>query len=1071
MKSHFPCRQVPLDRQTSSSHSLATSLHCDAGMKISAMYRWRRISRVALTVALALTTLASDALFSQGRPASRRIVMLDGREVIEGEVIVRYRSQTGSLERQRAEIAADSDASEAIGQRGVRRVRSRNLTTRQMLATLSANPDVEFVEPNYVIRAASLPNDTSFASQWGLRNTGQVVEGQTGIPGADINAPAAWDITTGSRANIVAVLDTGIDFNHPDLAANVFSAPRAFTVTLGSVTVQCGAGTHGFNALTNLCVPFDDNGHGTHVSGIIGAVGNNNTGITGVNWTANIMALKVLGPDGTGSTSDAIKAIDFAIQTKAALGTDGNVRILNASWGGTTFSQALDDEIQAANNADMLLVAAAGTDGRNIDVTPHYPAASTRANVVSVAAADNRGELAPFSNYGATSVDIAAPGASTLSTLPNNGYGELSGTSMAAPFVSGAAALVLSRCPSTTAALKTTLLSSAFPVASMTGKSTSGGRLDVNAALTRCASLPGAASMTVNGTTGALTVAPGAVMSVAVSNNGPADPWDYLMVAPVGAPANYWSGVFQFLNGTTTLPASPIRNAIVSVRAPTTPGTYEVRFNAAGQFGRLATSGVITVGTPSDPPPPPPPPPPSSSTSMTVNGTTGALSVAPGAAMTVAVTNGGTADVWDYVMVAPVGAPANYWSGVFQFLNGTTTLPAAPITNATISVRAPTTPGTYEVRYNAAGQFNRLATSGVITVSSSEPPPPPPPPPASASMMVNGTTGALTVAPGAAMTVAVTNSGTADVWDYVMVAPVGAPANYWSGVFQFLNGTTTLPAAPITNATISVRAPTTPGTYEVRFNAAGQFNRLATSGVITVSSSEPPPPPPPPPPSSSASMTVNGTTGALTVAPGATMTVVVTNSGTADVWDYVMVAPVGAAANYWTRVFQFLNGTTTLPTTPITSATIGVRAPTTPGTYEVRFNAAGQFNRLATSGVITVSSSAPPPPPPSSSASMTVNGTTGALTVAPGATMTVVVTNGGTADVWDYVMVAPVGAAANYWTGVFQFLNGTTTLPAAPITNATISVRAPTTPGSYEVRYNAAGQFGRLATSGVITVQ
>jgi len=211
-----------------------------------------------------------------------------------------------------------------------------------------------------------------------------------------------------------------------------------------------------------------------------------------------------------------------------------------------------------------------------------------------------------------------------------------------------------------------------------------------------------------------------------------------------------------------------------------------------------------------------------------VNGGSAAITVAPGATMSVAVVNTGTADAWDYVMVAPVGSATNYWSGVYQFLNGTTTVPPAPITNATINVTAPTAPGSYEVRFNAAGGYGRLATSAVITVSGSSSPA------ATASVTVNGTAGAVTVAAGAMMSVAVVNNGTADVWDYVMVAPAGAATDYWSGVYQFLNGTTTLPPAPITNATISTRAPTTPGTYEVRFNAAGGFGRLATSGLITV---------------------------------------------------------------------------------------------------------------------------------------------------------------------------------------------------------------------------------------------
>src|SRR5688572_18691533 len=199
------------------------------------MCEWRKGMRLTVIVALAIITLGADALLSQGQPpaSSRRIVVLDGREVVEGEVIVRYRAEAGRIGRQRAEFQAESDASEVIGPLGARRMRSRDLTTRQMLATLRANPDVELVEPNYIIRANAVANDPSMDSQWALLNTGQTVDGRPGVAGADIGATGAWNITTGSRANIVAILDTGIDYTHPDLAANVFSAPRQFSASIG----------------------------------------------------------------------------------------------------------------------------------------------------------------------------------------------------------------------------------------------------------------------------------------------------------------------------------------------------------------------------------------------------------------------------------------------------------------------------------------------------------------------------------------------------------------------------------------------------------------------------------------------------------------------------------------------------------------------------------------------------------------------------------------------------------------------------------------------------------------------
>src|SRR5207247_9669987 len=237
--------------------------------------------------------------------------------------------------------------------------------------------------------------------------------GTPGIPGADIQASSAWDVSTGSAANVVAVIDTGIDYTHPDLAANVWSAPRSFTVVIGDQTITCAAGTHGFNAITKTCDPFDDYGHGTHVSGTIGAVGNNNLGVVGVNWTTSIMAAKSLGASGTGTVADAINAIEFVIQAAAAAGA--NVRVLSNSWSSGGFSQALLDEINKANTNNMLFVASAGNNGLDNDTTPRYPASYGAApynapSVIAVASTDNRDTLASNSNYGATSVHLAAPG-------------------------------------------------------------------------------------------------------------------------------------------------------------------------------------------------------------------------------------------------------------------------------------------------------------------------------------------------------------------------------------------------------------------------------------------------------------------------------------------------------------------------------------------------------------------------------------------------------------------------------------------------------------------------------------
>jgi probable HAF family extracellular repeat protein len=287
---------------------------------------------------------------------------------------------------------------------------------------------------------------------------------------------------------VVAVVDTGVDYNHPDLAANMWRAPAAFSVTIGGRTITCAAGTRGFNAITNTCDPLDDQDHGTHVAGTIGAVGNNGTGVVGVSQVARIMALKFLNAQGTGTVSDAIKAIEFAIATKTYFAsTNGaNVRILNNSWGGDGFSQALLDTIRRAHQADMLFVASAGNDSFDIDFKPTYPASYKEPNVITVAATNNRDDRAWFSNYGATSVHLAAPGDSILSTIRTNGYKILSGTSMASPHVSGAAALILSNCPVGTTGLKDILLRSVDKIPAMSGITTTGGRLNVASAVNSC---------------------------------------------------------------------------------------------------------------------------------------------------------------------------------------------------------------------------------------------------------------------------------------------------------------------------------------------------------------------------------------------------------------------------------------------------------------------------------------------------------------------------------------------------------------------------------------------------------
>lgn len=330
------------------------------------------------------------------------------------------------------------------------------------------------------------PNDPLFDEQWGHNNTGA----DGGKKRADIDALEAWQTTQGSEDVVVAVLDTGVDFTHSDLVHNMWIRPEGMdhyydhnlgrfddlngfdvTHTNDFVDSDHGGGSGGeFQS-----DPMDDNGHGTHCAGIIGAEGDNGIGIAGINWHVKIMPLKFLGRGGFGSVDDAIEAINYAIDRKEH---GVNIRIISASWGSTMRSQALEDTIRAAGDAGILFVAAAGNDGSNNDRRPHYPSSYDLPNIISVAALDRNDELAGFSNYGIKSVHIAAPGKDILSTWLGDDYREASGTSMATPYVSGVAALMIANDPDISMKkLRERILKTADKLESLDGKVATGGRV------------------------------------------------------------------------------------------------------------------------------------------------------------------------------------------------------------------------------------------------------------------------------------------------------------------------------------------------------------------------------------------------------------------------------------------------------------------------------------------------------------------------------------------------------------------------------------------------------------------
>lgn len=443
---------------------------------------------------------------SHGRGAERRfkgrITPLIPKRANEADVLVRFRS--GVTLAQVEAIAGNlndhvEDNVEFVS--GLAAIDDDDgLAAEQVAEQYRSLPEVEYAEPNFTINLSSrdfnlragghlansanrmgegfgplgrvsTPDDPMFGEQWSLDNTGQ----REGKPQADISALRAWDKTKGTDEVVIAVLDSGVDYTHPDLFSNMWFRPADVAAyvdqQLGAVDDQ-----YGYNAVGNDGDPMDQNGHGTHCAGIIGAEGGNNLGITGINWHVQIMPLKFMSAGGFGTTKDAIECINYVIDRKRA---GINIRVISASWGSTQNSRALEDAIRRAGEEDILFIAASGNASADADKTPHYPASYNLPNVLSIAALNRQDQLASFSNYGAKSVHIAAPGAEILSTWLGGEYEEHSGTSMATPEVAGVAGLVLAvESNLSVTQLRERLLRSVDKLGWLKGKVASGGRIN-----------------------------------------------------------------------------------------------------------------------------------------------------------------------------------------------------------------------------------------------------------------------------------------------------------------------------------------------------------------------------------------------------------------------------------------------------------------------------------------------------------------------------------------------------------------------------------------------------------------
>ncbi|MEN9504535.1 MAG: hypothetical protein RI958_461 [Actinomycetota bacterium] len=518
----------------------------------------------------------------------------------DGRLIVAFRDGTDIFTEARTFNRRGVRRGDRIGPRSARTevvTLPAGMSVEEAMVSFKSDPSVRFAEPDYLVQKEATSNDALFGSLWGMQGDASSPANQFGSGAAE--AWAQEQIGTGDI--VVGIIDEGVDVNHPDLSANIWVNTAEATGVAGVDDDANGYidDVNGWDFFYDNASVFDagEDTHGTHVAGTIGGVGGNSIGVAGVNWSVKMIPANFLGPGG-GYISDAINALDYLTALKVNKGV--NVVAVNNSWGGGGYSAGMADAINRAGDAGILFVAAAGNSAYDNDLTANYPSnydcsrGNTRSDcVMAVAAIGSDGSLASFSQWGATTVDLGAPGVNITSTLPNNTYGAYNGTSMATPHVTGAAALCASMQPTLSAEeIRNAITASAAPTASLAGKTATGGRLDIGAMMSYCLTTP----VPVTGTVTGLTAAAASTTAVTVSWTDGATGESRFEVERAGADCATFARV-----GTASANAT---SYTVSGLAPSTEYCFRVRGASGAGQTLTATDWSNTANATTLAPPP-----------------------------------------------------------------------------------------------------------------------------------------------------------------------------------------------------------------------------------------------------------------------------------------------------------------------------------------------------------------------------------------------------------------------------------------------------------------------------------